>query len=476
MDQPAVVGVKNHIEKPFVFKGVDFKRWQQKMLFYLTTLNLAQVITSEAPELPAEGDIPDATMKAVDAWEHNKFMCKNYILYALDDSLYDVYSTFKTAKELWDSLDKKYKSEVASAKKFVVGKFLNCKMNDAKSVVKQVEELQITGHELVAEGMGLNETFLVASIIEKLPPSWKDFKIYLKHLSEEMNLEQLILKLRVEEENQKNEKSDWSSMEAKANVIEGSASRHVCAEGSMFATYVQGSGGENCYMGNSSTAAVEGKGKVILKLTSGKELALTNVFHVPEIRKNLVSGSLLINKVFKLVFESDKFVLTKGGMHFYKSVEKSNEMLGLIHSDLCDFQSTPSRYGKNYYITFIDDCSKFCYVYLITSKDEALSMFKIYKAKVENQLDKKIKILRSDRGGEYISNEFSEFCSTHGIIHQTTTPYTPIQNRVAERKNITLKEMMNSMLNSSGAPQSLWGEALLYVNSILNKNSLKRND
>ncbi|XP_050369196.1 uncharacterized protein LOC126787335 [Argentina anserina] len=208
MDQPAAVGVKNHIEKPFVFKGVDFKRWQQKMLFYLTTLNLAQVITSEAPELPAKGDIPDATMKAVEAWEHNEFMCKNYILNALDDSLYDVYSTFKTAKELWDSLDKKYKSEVASAKKFIVGKFLNCKMSDAKSVVKQVEELQITAHELVADGMGLNETFLVASIIEKLPPSWKDFKIYLKHLSEEMNLEQLILKLRVEEENRKNEKSD----------------------------------------------------------------------------------------------------------------------------------------------------------------------------------------------------------------------------------------------------------------------------
>lgn len=161
LDQPTAAGVKNHIEKPFVFKGVDFKRWQQKMLFYLTTLNLAQVITSEAPDLPAEGDIPDATIKAVEAWEQNEFLCKNYILNALDDSLYDVYSTFKTAKELWDSLNKKYKSEVASAKKFVVGKFLNFKMSDANSVVKQVEELQITAHELLAEGMGLNETFLL---------------------------------------------------------------------------------------------------------------------------------------------------------------------------------------------------------------------------------------------------------------------------------------------------------------------------
>lgn len=96
-------------------------------------------------------------------------------------------------------------------------------------------------------------------------------------------------------------------------------------------------------------------------------------------------------------------------------------------------------------------------------------MFKTYKAEVENQLDKKIKILRSDRGGEYESHEFAEFCSSHGIVHQTTAPYTPQQNGVAERKNRTLKNMINSMLITSGAPHSLWGEACLTANSILNK-------
>jgi hypothetical protein len=96
----------------------------------------------------------------------------------------------------------------------------------------------------------------------------------------------------------------------------------------------------------------------------------------------------------------------------FKSVfGRSNDVLGLIHSDLCDFKATPTRGGKNYYITFIDDCSKYCYVYLIHSKDEALNMFKTYKAEVENQLEKKIKILRSDRGGEYEFNAFAEFCS-----------------------------------------------------------------
>ncbi|XP_070667957.1 uncharacterized protein [Malus domestica] len=103
---------------------------------------------------------------------------KNYILNALDDSFYDVYVVCKTANELWESLKKKYKKE------------------DAGGV-----------------------------FIEKLPPSWKEFKNYLKHKRKEMTLEDLIVRLRIEEDNKKNEKGMVSSMEAKANVVEGSSSK-----------------------------------------------------------------------------------------------------------------------------------------------------------------------------------------------------------------------------------------------------------
>ena len=71
---------------------------------------------------------------------HKKsFGCKNYILNVLDDSLYDVYHLFQTSKQLWESSEKKYKSEVASLKIFIVGKFLNFKISDTVSVVKQVK-------------------------------------------------------------------------------------------------------------------------------------------------------------------------------------------------------------------------------------------------------------------------------------------------------------------------------------------------
>ena len=153
---------------------------------------------------------------------------------------------------------------------------------------------------------------------------------------------------------------------------------------------------------------------------------------------------------------------------FHYVDNRLSEPLDLIHRDICNMKSIPSRGGNKYFITFIDDCSWYCYVYLLSSKDEAVNAFKSYKAEVETQLNKKIKIIRSDRGGEY-EFPFEEICTEFGIVHQMTAPYTPQFNGVAERKNRSLKETMNALLNSSGLPQNLWGEAVLTENFILNR-------
>jgi transposase InsO family protein len=108
-------------------------------------------------------------------------------------------------------------------------------------------------------------------------------------------------------------------------------------------------------------------------------------------------------------------------------------------------------------MTFIDDCTKFCYVYLLKTKDEALNYSKAYKANVENQLERKIKRLRSDRGGEYFSSEFSEFYIEHGIIHERTPPYSPQSNEIAKKKNHTLTKLVNAMLDTVGLSNEWWG-------------------
>ena len=85
----------------------------------------------------------------------------------------------------------------------------------------------------------------------------------------------------------------------------------------------------------------------------------------------------------------------------FQSIERSSEPLALIHSNICDLKFIQIRGGKKYFLTLIDDCTRYCYVYLLISKDETLEMFKNFKNEVEKQLDRRIKLIRSDRSGEY---------------------------------------------------------------------------
>src|SRR6266540_3668761 len=134
----------------------------------------------------------------------------------------------------------------------------------------------------------------------------------------------------------------------------------------------------------------------------------------------------------------------------HKAAEARNlAPLELVHSNLCEMNGVLAKGGKRYFMTLIDDSTRFCYVYLLKSKNEVFHHFKIYKAKAENQLERKIKQVRSDRGGEYFSNEFNLFREKHGIIHERMPPYSPQSNGIAERKNRTLTEMVNAMLETT---------------------------
>jgi len=96
--------------------------------------------------------------------------------------------------------------------------------------------------------------------------------------------------------------------------------------------------------------------------------------------------------------------------------ECQSELLDLIHTDLANLKQTLSRGGKNYFVKFIEDFSRYIKVYLIKHKDEAFDMFLIYKTKVKNQLNRKIKRIGLDRGVEYVL--FNDFCVKEGIIHE----------------------------------------------------------
>ena len=110
---------------------------------------------------------------------------------------------------------------------------------------------------------------------------------------------------------------------------------------------------------------------------------------------------------------------------YQRSNNKAKSLLGLIHSDINGPMSTRALSGAEYIVTFIDDHSKNTWIYFLKTKDEVFSRFKEFKALVENLTGKRIKVLRSDNGGEYTDNEFTGFCTREGIKREWTTPYNP---------------------------------------------------
>lgn len=153
------------------------------------------------------------------------------------------------------------------------------------------------------------------------------------------------------------------------------------------------------------------------------------------------------------------------------SESRSDEILDLVHCDLCGPMQNTTPGGNRYFLTLIDDHSRYCTIFFIASKDLAYDKIKEFIEQNENQLGKRLKILRTDRGGEFLNKKMQKFFKNKGIIHQLTAPYTPEQNGVAERKNRSLMEMARCMLYDANIHIKFWAEAVNNANYIQNRLS-----
>ncbi|KAJ0179561.1 hypothetical protein K1T71_005273 [Dendrolimus kikuchii] len=155
---------------------------------------------------------------------------------------------------------------------------------------------------------------------------------------------------------------------------------------------------------------------------------------------------------------------------FPHSGSRAINLLEIIHSDLCGPMETPSFGGVRYFITFIDDYSRKVFVYFLKNKLDVKSIFENFKNQFENELTRKIKIVRTDNGKEYCNKIFLKFLSDNGIKHQTSTPYTPEQNGLAERMNRTLVERARCMLFDAKLKKPYWAEAVAAAAYIVNRS------
>jgi transposase InsO family protein len=151
---------------------------------------------------------------------------------------------------------------------------------------------------------------------------------------------------------------------------------------------------------------------------------------------------------------------------------RAEGILDLVHGDLCGPITPSTPAGKRYFLLLVDDLSRYMWLTLLTTKDEAAAI-KRFRVGVEVETGRKLKLLRTDRGGEFTVATFATYCADEGIGRQLTAPYSPQQNGVVERRNQTIVSTARSLMKAKGAPARFWGEAVTTAVYLLNRSPTK---
>ncbi|KAG6465891.1 hypothetical protein O3G_MSEX015473 [Manduca sexta] len=233
-------------------------------------------------------------------------------------------------------------------------------------------------------------------------------------------------------------------------------------------------GGNNNFVYSVERQDIPSEGKVAVESQEiwHRRLGHLNSKSMSLLRQGMVTGINYNLNIFNPCAECIKGKLSK--LPFpKKSYSRATQVLGLVHTDVCGPMPCVSFSGAKYFLTFIDDFTRKTFVYFMRTKDEVFEHFKNFKAMVENETNHKIKILRSDNGGEYINLKLQAFLKNCGIKHQTTVAYSPQQNGVAERANRTIVEKTRCMLLDAGLSNKFWAEAVNTAVYLKNRSPTK---
>ena len=174
------------------FDRTNFTHWKDKLMFLLTALKIAYVLDPNLSKLPEPTDNDSDQLKAEHKkHEEDEVAWRGHILNTLSDRLYDLFTSMKSSKEIWEALEFKYKTEKQGVDKFLIMKYFEFAIVVNISVVDQVHELQVLVNKLRDLKVIVAENLQVGAIITKLPPSWNDYRKKLMHTTEDFTIEQI---------------------------------------------------------------------------------------------------------------------------------------------------------------------------------------------------------------------------------------------------------------------------------------------
>ncbi|KAL3513934.1 hypothetical protein ACH5RR_026651 [Cinchona calisaya] len=192
------------------------------MHFLLTTLNVVYVLNTPKPMKNDEETL--ANTHARQKWENDDYICRGQILNGMSKGLFDTYQNVPSSRALWNKLEARYMKEDATSKKFLVSHFFNFKMIDGKSIMEHLSKIDRILNNFKQHNLNMDESIIVSSVIDKLPPSWSNVKRNLEDKKEELSLEDLANHLRLEEMKNQDEKQnapekEQSSHESKIHAM-----------------------------------------------------------------------------------------------------------------------------------------------------------------------------------------------------------------------------------------------------------------
>ncbi|CAL8157377.1 unnamed protein product [Prunus armeniaca] len=190
---------------------------------------------------------------------------------------------------------------------------------------------------------------------------------------------------------------------------------------------------------------------------------------------NTITSALLRQSQISFSLDNSKLVCTTclegklAKLPFPYPAVKSIKPLEVIHSDVWGPSATLSIEGFRYYVSFIDECTRFTWIFPMINKGEVYSIFVYFHAFLVTQFSATLRVFQSDGGGEYLSNKFKHYLLTKGIVHQISCPYTPEQNGLAERKHRHILETAITLLQTAHLPSKFWFHACATSTYLINR-------